>query len=212
MSWSMKIFMRNFRYFFLFLSFCIISACNNGIKKNLVDQRNCTVPSLKEAYLEFKSSKYSKIIFKDNFLNVDDKCLHTLVVIKALDGKEKFQPAVWNNQDSKNSGKLIIISNRIYKGKLCKDYLSYLSANNKKYIYKGSACKGDSQFLDVKRLKFIVNDWYFYDFYFDQSAGRTKYKIWGNYRDPEVKDIYNSEKFISDCKKKPWIWNCISNN
>ena len=204
----MKSFMIKFNKIILLIFFSFIYLILNGCSNTTVSWKardlGCHVPSANMAFLEIMQLqqtgtkqdlgsllKYVDYTFKKSILNLDDRCKHSQLIIKALYSGEDLKPYAWNSQYNNTDGKIIIFSSREYVKKICRDYYSYISSKQKKYVWKGTACMGSKDVLAPEPdLISKVDDWYFYHFYNSQNGSNPlKNKNLLFFSNPVTKEI-----------------------
>lgn len=179
--------------------------------------KGCYVPSANRAFLEIsqiKSTgttrdvsglfKYTNFMFKKSILNLEERCLHSNLIIQALTSGKNFKPYIWENESTGSKGKIVIFSTRSYMKKFCRDYYSYITANNKKHIWKGTACVGSRDTLaPYPDLISRVGKWHFYNFYNNQAGSNpVKNENLYAFTNPERPEI-RRQLFKFHCSRNP---------
>ena len=129
----------NFKTLFIFILFPFIYSCADTRIPWKAQELGCFVPSANIAFVEISKIqstgttrdiagilKYTKYIFKNSILDLEDRCKHSKVVINSLEKASDFEPNEWNSENKNTSGKVIIFSTRDYAKKVCRDYYTYI--------------------------------------------------------------------------------------
>ena len=177
-------------YFFILIvtTSCVITGTTSSLRES--KKNNCMAPSANflsldalhssKIHLIAWSKKYSKQSISKE-LNLSDKCRQTKILIRALYGLRDGQNISWENEKNHTSGKIKVLHTHIGKNSFfdgfggCRDYLSFITIENKVQTYKFRACPdilgwgvldNSSGFPIPAHLLFA--GWYFYDFRFFQ--------------------------------------------
>ena len=209
----------NFKALFIFILFPFIYSCADTRISWKAQELGCFVPSANIAFVEISKIqstgttrdiagilKYTKYIFKNSILDLEDRCKHSKVVINSLEKASDFEPNEWNSENKNTSGKVIIFSTRDYAKKVCRDYYTYIDNGKKRYGYRGTACAGASDALaQFPDLISKIGYWHFYDYYPNQ-LGSTPVKPRGYISlqfNPLTPDI-RRQLFKFNCNREPW--------
>ena len=204
-----------------YLSIFVLAATLLGCADTRVSwqarDKGCVVPSANRAFLEIMQIqptgttrdvvgifKYAGYVFKKSILDLNDRCTHSKLIVDKLNNGADHVPYRWSNKNNNTKGKIIIFSTREYAKKVCRDYYSYITSNDKKNVWKGTACIGTRDSLSpVPDLLSRVGYWHFYNFY-DNQAGSNPVKndFMYAFSNPQTEDI-RRKLFKFHCSRNP---------
>ena len=192
-----KFYMLDINVLKYFLVFIFLYSCSPTLDTKLkkASQAKCLAPSVNYYALGARHglTDYNTVtkIIKYGFtkhINLSDKCRHTQALIKALFFTEDNEHLTWVNNSTKISGKIKILKTHFYNNpespniayQGCRDYLSFLTIQNKTYGTKWRACPMRVKNTHDHKYGMYIGDkyhgynvafggWFFYEMKFIES-------------------------------------------